>query len=86
MRGHLLRECSRLDAGTKSLLTKAFLKRCKERLKKEEKLRQGQPVAAVSEHYGPSWSFLDDSPSTRRDEAKQDAEDNSPSEKKKRSG
>jgi len=80
MRGHLFRQCPRLDAGTKALLTKAVLERCEERRKTEEELREGQPVAAVREHYGPPWSSSDDSPSPGRDEAEQDEEDNSPSE------
>jgi len=79
MRGHFFRECPRLDAGTKALLTKAFPERCEERRKKEEELRQSQPVAAVRHHYGPPWSSSDDSPSPGRDEAEQDEEDNSPS-------
>jgi len=79
MRGHLFRECPRLDAGTKALLTKVFLERCEERRKKEEELRQSQPVAAVRHHYGPPWSSSDDSPSPGKDGAKQKEEDNSPS-------
>jgi len=68
MRGHFFRECPSLDAGTKALLTKAFLKRCEERRQKEEELRQGQPVAAVRHHYGTPWA-----------EAEQDEEDKSSS-------
>ena len=33
MWGHFFRECPRLDAGTKDLLTKAILERCEERRK-----------------------------------------------------
>jgi len=61
------------------LLTKTFLARCEERRKTAEELRQGQPVAAVREHYGPPWSSSDDLPYPGRDEAEQDEEDNSPS-------
>jgi len=81
MRGHFFRERLRLDAGTKALLTKAFLERFEERRKKEEELWKGQPVAAVRRHYGPPWSSSDDSPSPGRGEAEQDEEDNSFSEK-----
>jgi len=79
MRGHFFRECPRLDAGTKALLTKAFLERCEERRRADEEVRKGQPVAAVREHYGPPWSSSDDSPSPERDAAEKDEEANSPS-------
>jgi len=79
MRGHFFRECPRLDAWTKALLTKAFLERCEERRKVDEEVRKGQPVAVVREHYGPPWSSSDVSPSPERDAAEQDEEDNSPS-------
>jgi len=79
MQGHFFRECPRLDAGTKALLTKASLKRCEERRKTAEEVRKGQPVAAVREHYGPPWSSSDNLPSSGRDAAEQDEEDSSPS-------
>jgi len=79
MRRNFFRECPHLDAGTKALVTKAALERCEERRKKEEELRQGQPVAAVRRQYGPPWSSSDDSPSPGKGEAEQDEEDNSPS-------
>jgi len=79
IQGHFFRECPRLDAGTKALLTEAFMERCEERRKADEEFRKAQPVAAVREHYGPPWSSSDDSPSPERDAAEQDEEDNSPS-------
>jgi len=81
MWGHIFRKSPRLDARTKALLSKAFLERCEERRKKEEGLRQGQPVAAVRKHYGPPWSSSEDSHSPGRNEAEQDEKDISPSEK-----
>jgi len=79
MQGHFIRECPRLDAGTKALLTKAFLEWCEERRNSDEEVRKRQPVAAVREPYGPPWLSSEDSPSPQRDAAEQDEEDNSPS-------
>jgi len=41
-----------------------------------EEVREGQPVAAVRQHYGPPWSSSDDSLVPGRDEAEQYEEDN----------
>jgi len=74
-----LRNCPRLDSGTKALLTKNFLERCEVRRKRAEQDRKGKMVAAVREHYGPLLSSSDDSPSPGREAAEQDEEDDPPS-------
>jgi len=61
--GHFVRECPRLDAGTRALLTQAYKERAEERSKRRENTRPAQAVAAVRVRHGPPWSSSDDIPS-----------------------
>jgi len=61
MRGHLFRECPRLDAATKALLHRAYEERMAERLQEDQR-RPKQTVAAVGTSLEPPWSSLDDTP------------------------
>jgi len=54
MGGHFFRECPRLDAATKALLSKAYKKRMAER-PQEDQRRPKQTVAAVGTSLGPPW-------------------------------
>jgi len=81
IRGHLFRECPRLDAATKVLLNKAYTKRMPER-PQEDQPRLKQAVEAVGTSLGSPWSSSDDTPPPGVELEKLVEEDKSSLEKK----
>jgi len=61
LRGHLFRECPRLDATTKALLNKAYEERMAEHPQGDPR-RPKKAIAAVGTSLGSPWSSSDDTP------------------------